>query len=212
MDEVGYHRHEEQHEHQPDRNTGLHALKFIGIAGERRTERPVGRHDGKAGGYDHLQPGNSAGDNTVKIGAVLPLTGDSAFLGEAMREMMLMAQADAKKETFKYQLIFEDTAFELSKTALATNKLIDVDKVDGVISLFGNWGQIAGTICQKKKTPHLNVAWEETQRIGNFNFNSTAHPTDEADIFAVHASQAKIATWLSCISTLLGSILALTVG
>lgn len=135
----------------------------------------------------------AAPDQTVKIGAVLPLSGNSAFLGEAMREMMLMAREDAPKERFNYQLIFEDNAFELKKTALAANKLIDVDRVDGIVSLFGNWGRVAGTICQKKRVPHLNVSsWEETQRIGDFNFNGTVCPADSAGLFATRALQEGI--------------------
>ena len=72
----------------------------------------------------------------VKIGVILPLSGNNSAMGEASKKAMLMAIADNTKQSnkYNYEIIFEDNQMITSKTAVIANKLININKVD-VISL-----------------------------------------------------------------------------
>ena len=99
----------------------------------------------------------------VKIGAILPLTGNSAAIGEASKKAMLMALEDRTKDTdkYKYEIIFEDNQMTPSKAAVATNKLITVDKVDALTSFFSAQGFAIAPIAERHKVLHFCNTWEK---------------------------------------------------
>ncbi len=61
---------------------------------------------------------------TVKIGAILPLTGNLAFLGEPERNSLLLAQEGIKKENKLVNLIIEDSKGNATDGISAMNKLV----------------------------------------------------------------------------------------
>ncbi len=71
----------------------------------------------------------------IKIGALVPLTGDVASWGEAMKKGFDLALVDSGIKNV--ELIYEDDKCEPATGVTATHKLIDVDKVTAV----------AGTTC-----------------------------------------------------------------
>jgi len=76
---------------------------------------------------------------TIKIGAVLPLTGRLSYIGQGLLAGLQAAMEEINSKTtyIKFELIVEDTKSDLTETITATNKLIDVDKVDAIF-VFGN--------------------------------------------------------------------------
>jgi len=71
-------------------------------------------------------------EKVVKIGAILPLTGDLAFMGEFEKNGMLVAEEIFKDKNFK--IIFEDSRGKASDGVSAANKLINIDNVQFIIS------------------------------------------------------------------------------
>lgn len=70
---------------------------------------------------------------TVKFGAILPLTGTLANLGEGMRDAMLLAVEDVNKEgKLNLELVVEDTACDPGNAVPAVNKLVSVDHVSAI--------------------------------------------------------------------------------
>lgn len=73
------------------------------------------------------------GKEVVKIGAVLPLTGNISFLGKAAQNGLLFADyyfneiIDSK---YKYEFVFEDGQAKPTNSVSALNKLIDIDNID----------------------------------------------------------------------------------
>ena len=61
---------------------------------------------------------------TIKIGAILPLTGNLAFLGEPERNSLILAQEDIKKENKLINLIIEDSKGSATHGISAMNKLV----------------------------------------------------------------------------------------
>src|SRR5438105_2778161 len=72
----------------------------------------------------------------VKVGVLVSLSGDLATFGESYRNAIMMAQDDHPKTKYRYQLIYEDCEYSAAKTTTAVQKLINVDKVDSIITFF----------------------------------------------------------------------------
>jgi len=109
-------------------------------------------------------------DKKIKIGFVMPLTGDWGFIGQDAKDLVLSAFENMPDKQNKYELIFEDYAFDAKKAALAANKLIYVDKVDVMISLFSNAGLIINPIAEENKTMHICVDNVKAVANGKYNF------------------------------------------
>ena len=72
--------------------------------------------------------------NIVKVGAILPLTGKLAPMGEVERNAMILAMEKVNSNSKKVEIIFEDGKGNPSEAVTAANKLLDMDKVDLLIT------------------------------------------------------------------------------
>ena len=80
----------------------------------------------------------------VKLGVILPLSGDLAETGKDAQDGVMFAYNKRKdKLENKYDFIFEDFKYESKTAALVFNKLATVDKVNAVMSI---WSVAAGPI------------------------------------------------------------------
>lgn len=70
---------------------------------------------------------------TVKVGVILPLSGQYAVFGESVKNAMQMSLGDL--ESKNVELVFEDDEFDSKKALSAYNKLQTVDNVDIVVAL-----------------------------------------------------------------------------
>lgn len=70
----------------------------------------------------------------IKIGAILPMTGDFAFAGEAINQGALLAIDEAKVQGINIQYIAEDDRSTAVGSTNAANKLVRNDKVHGAIT------------------------------------------------------------------------------
>ncbi|MDD2229499.1 MAG: ABC transporter substrate-binding protein [Candidatus Cloacimonetes bacterium] len=83
-------------------------------------------------------------DNTIRVGVILPLTGDSAYMGVAFKSGMDLAleqyeQKRAAEKLPEVKIFYEDS-MDLSKNAVsAYQKLKSIDKVDMYICVSGGW-------------------------------------------------------------------------
>ena len=76
----------------------------------------------------------------IKIGVILPLSGDVAFIGEAAKNAAILAKESFGKTEKTYELFFEDDQSDSKKTVSAFRKLVDVDKIRAVGTGFaGPW-------------------------------------------------------------------------
>lgn len=70
----------------------------------------------------------------IKIGSVMPLTGDFAFFGGEILKGEQIAIEEAQKEGWNVQLVSEDDKSQPTASANAANKLVQADKVSAVIT------------------------------------------------------------------------------
>ncbi len=70
----------------------------------------------------------------VKIGAMLPLTGDAASYGVDCRRGIELALANFQNtQSVKLEILFEDTKADPKTAVAAFNKLVNIDKVSAII-------------------------------------------------------------------------------
>lgn len=132
------------------------------------------------------QPAAPSGE-TIKIGAILPLTGDLAFLGEEVRKGIDLALSELEEQGIKFQLVYEDDQ-SLSPTAAvnAAQKLVNIDKVNVGITMLVEESRPIAPIFAENKTP-LVVLWDSNQFIkeaGEYIFSNGFSTEKAAEIIA----------------------------
>lgn len=70
-------------------------------------------------------------DRALKVGVMVPLSGDAASYGDAVRRGVGLALRDSGSENF--QLVYEDSKCEGKDAAASASKLINIDQVDAII-------------------------------------------------------------------------------
>lgn len=137
---------------------------------------------------------SSADKPVIKIGFVLPLSGNASYLGEGMRKAAELALKDleTRNTKYKYELLFEDDAFTPAKTASALNKLISIDKVDVVSTVASAAGGVANPIAEKSKIVHISTASDPAIAKGEFNFTNWTPPKEEVKVFLAEAQKRGI--------------------
>ncbi len=101
----------------------------------------------------------------VKIGVLLPLTGDNSTGGQIAQHALKMSldAVDDKNTKYKYDLIVENAdPFDAKATRLGGQKLINVDKVDFIISYWNNQGIAISAMLQESDIPHINFGNDKT--------------------------------------------------
>jgi branched-chain amino acid transport system substrate-binding protein len=70
----------------------------------------------------------------VKIGAVLPLTGDFATFGESINQGAELAVKELQAQGYRIEYVTEDDKSSAAGSVNAANKLLNADKVAGVLT------------------------------------------------------------------------------
>jgi len=126
---------------------------------------------------------------TVKIGAILPLTGSSALLGESARDAMLLAKEQLANKKYNYEIIFEDDQLNAQLTAKAVNKLVFADKVDVILSFSSGSGNVVSPVTEQNKVIHIGVASDPNVAKGTYNFIHATPPEEEAKAWVAEAQK-----------------------
>mgnify|MGYP000299405254 CR=1 FL=1 len=85
--------------------------------------------------------GDKQADSTIKVGVMMPLSGEVAVIGEGLQKAIVLAQAEYNQKNLaagtgrKVELVVEDDAFDVKRGIAAYQKLVNTDKVDAVIML-----------------------------------------------------------------------------
>ena len=109
---------------------------------------------------------------TIKIGAILPLTGSQAFVGGGLKNSLTLALKDLEKKNlkYKYEVIFEDTQFDPKTAVTLAQKLIDIDHVDAIVDAYAPIGNAISPITEAKKVIHIGIAFDPKIAEGKYNF------------------------------------------
>jgi branched-chain amino acid transport system substrate-binding protein len=129
----------------------------------------------------------------LKVGVILPLTGNAASYGEQFKSGLELAAKNYPSTTF----IFEDSKFENATALTAFRKLVDIDHINALFSFGGATCEVLNSEAQQNKLLHF-AAGCNTAKFNNsdsFNFrldvneeiaaNKTAKYLTKQDILRV---------------------------
>ena len=152
-------------------------------------------------------PATANAQEVIKVGIILPLTGEKAKFGEIEKNSFVMALNEINKaggvKGKKIELLFEDDTGKPDIARAAAEKLISKD---GVVMLGGGYGSsetyaISG-VAQQKKMPFLintGSADDITEKGWNFVFRlnpAVSEYADAAESFYKEVAKPKTAVIL----------------
>jgi len=106
----------------------------------------------------------------VKIGFVLPLSGDWAFLGNGIRDGALLAQRDLEKQGQQVTLVFEDNQGQLTSSVSVAKKLIEIQKVDAIISIISGVGKLLKPLATQANIINIGICSDTEVADGRNSF------------------------------------------
>lgn len=76
----------------------------------------------------------NTGSQSIKVGVILPLTGELSITGEKLYQGVQLAQAELEKEGVRF--VVEDSHSKPIDAVSAASKLLNVDKVDVIVGTY----------------------------------------------------------------------------
>lgn len=133
-------------------------------------------------------------NDVIKIGLTLPLSGNSAHMGNAAKAAAELALSDAKRSGLKhnYELIIENDAMELAKALSNAKKFVYVDKVKAIVSFAGGPGNIVNSVAEQNKVIHFGWTTDRNVAKGKYNFVHSTQPEQSSAKFAQEFSKRKL--------------------
>ena len=125
--------------------------------------------------------GKRDNEQIVKIGVILPMTGNNSYMGKTMKEG-LEFYAKYAKPTLKYKLIYEDDQLTPAKTISAANKLVAIDNVDALITGTSLQAAVVAPIAEKNKVLHIALASDLAFTKHDYNYSMTPSAEDEGKV------------------------------
>ena len=124
---------------------------------------------------------NSETKPTIKIGAILPLTGGMASLGIAGNNGAILAIEKLNTNPankYRYELISDDTATDAKRAAPIYKKMAGIDKVSAIISFDSQAGHVIKPMASQDKILHISSAADNTIADGEYNFINSSDLND----------------------------------
>lgn len=135
--------------------------------------------------------GKQSDSGEIKLGSVFPLTGDVSVMGQACKNALQMLEEETNASGGingkKVKFYFEDDENKPSNSANAIQKLINNDKVAGVVGSYASKCSISmGPIAASNKIPMISVSTSPkvTKNGGEYVFTSTFNDTFQGTIIA----------------------------
>jgi branched-chain amino acid transport system substrate-binding protein len=120
--------------------------------------------------------------DTIKIGVILPLSGNNSKIGESIVKAVNIFNKECEKGHYrhKYMVIVEDDQLAGRLTAEAVMKLIDIDHVDGLASFGSSAANVIAPRAKSAGIPHLAIATDTRVADDKFNFIHWVSPQRQA--------------------------------
>ena len=94
----------------------------------------------------------------IRIGATLPLSGRLAYVGEDIRRGIELGISDFGSQAVSFTTIYDDNQHDSKKAASSSQKLLEHNDLDVLISLW-DMADVVAPIAERKRTPHLAIRW-----------------------------------------------------
>mgnify|MGYP003571370420 CR=1 FL=1 len=139
------------------------------------------------------QKEKAAAKPVIKIGVIDALSGKYAENGQNVRQAIELAKQDFASSDIDFEFVFEDYGYETKRAAVATNKLINADKVDALISWSSMAGNVVSPLADKAKLVHFAICNDANVAKGKYNFThfTPSGPLAEKLVKQIENQQAK---------------------
>ncbi|MBQ7660139.1 MAG: ABC transporter substrate-binding protein [Alphaproteobacteria bacterium] len=117
----------------------------------------------------------------VKIGVILPLTGSNAFMGEQMRQGYEFVQ-EYQHPDISYELIYFDDQQSASKAVAGVKKLIEIDKVNALLTGTSQTASVVADAVKQAKIIHLGISSDIRFTQKDYNYTMAPKMKDEATV------------------------------
>jgi len=124
----------------------------------------------------------------IKIGVVAPLQGGATVYGENLVKGMELAIKDLDKNI---ELIVEDDSGNPAKSASAAQKLINIDKVDAIVTITSGTGNAVAPVAEQAGIVHV-CDCVDTSIAKNNGYLYSVLPQEEADKWLKEAQSRNI--------------------
>ena len=119
----------------------------------------------------------------VKIGVVLPLTGNSSTFGQAYKRGFSLAEEDINRNAkLKYEIIIEDIADNTKNVPIVAQKFINFDKVKAIISIFDPTANVIAPMASNADVLHIGASWFPNYLKYPHNYNVNASMEEETQL------------------------------
>jgi len=132
--------------------------------------------------------GEQLNNQPIKIGSILPLTGDFGSLGEEIKRGAEIAVEEARNRGEKFDYVLEDDQSQATGSVNAANKLVNIDKVNAVFTATVQQVKPIAPIFNQTQIPLLTV-WDSN------NYLKTAGPQIFTTGFSTEKAGEKMATY-----------------
>ncbi len=132
---------------------------------------------------------SSTPSQTIKIGVVAPMTGGAATYGVGLVKGIEMAKADLKGTKNNYEFIVEDDGTNPANAASAAQKLVNIDKVQALVTVTSGTGNAVKPIAAANKIPHVCVCADARLSDNSINFINSVVPDDEMKVWVAYAAE-----------------------
>ncbi|MBP5399780.1 MAG: ABC transporter substrate-binding protein [Alphaproteobacteria bacterium] len=129
----------------------------------------------------------------IKIGVIDALSGKYAENGQNVQQVIEFARQNFENSGIDFKFIFEDYGYETKRAAIVTNKLINADKVDALISWSSMAGNVVSPIADKAKLIHFAICNDDNVAKGKYNFThfTPSQPLAEKLVKQIEDKQGK---------------------
>ncbi len=129
----------------------------------------------------------------LRVGVILPLSGESASIGEGFKNGMQIAIDGLTPEDRNLvQFIYEDDSLSSKKAVSALNKLLTQDHVQAVINFSSGTANALAPIIERRALPLIAIASDPKVVEGRkYAFNFWVTPDEEARVLVPEAIRRK---------------------
>lgn len=114
----------------------------------------------------------------VKIGMMLPLSGDMAEYGAATKRAIEMVKADTGNTKNYYKFILEDSGMDTTKASTIIRKLVFTDKINAVMGYISSTAMVVVPIANENKIPSVWFVTAPEASYGDYSFRLLANFAD----------------------------------
>ncbi|GHT57588.1 branched-chain amino acid ABC transporter substrate-binding protein [Bacteroidia bacterium] len=122
----------------------------------------------------------------VKIGMILPLSGDFAAYGDATKRALEIFRDDIEKQNLanNYEFILEDGGTESQKASTLIRKMIFLDKINAVMDYISATAMVIAPIAEENQIIHISSVAAPEASVGNYNFRLISDFKDGAEMIS----------------------------